>query len=395
MNRKQFFLQSLFFSAMLVVAGNLSLASGQDTFQPASTNVPGAEYPRIGADSRMQFRIKAPDAHSVQVQVGTAPKVDMVKGDDGVWTVTTPPAVPGFHYYYLIIDGVWVDDPASHTFFGVGKDSTGIEVPEKGVDFYLVRDVPHGEVREHWYHSSLTGQWRRVFVYTPPDYDKNMKTRYPVLYLQHGSGEDETGWIKQGHANFILDNLIAARKAKPMIIVMSNGYATKAGETEPPRQPGKFHLPSAFGEELITQIIPMVDATYRTVPDREHRAMAGLSMGSAQTLQITTAHLDMFDYIGAFSGAGFGGGTVNFKTDYSGAFADPAAFNRKIHVLFVGLGTVEPGFITSGVTAFNNALDQAGVKHIFYQSQGTAHEWQTWRRDLDQFAPLLFQKGTK
>ncbi len=378
--------------AAMVTAGCPGAARGQDTFQPASTNVPNAEYPRIDAGSRIQFRIAAPEAHSVQAQVGAAPKVDMVKGADGVWTVTTPPAVPGFHYYFLIIDGVTVDDPASRTFFGYGKDSSGIEVPEKSVDFYLPQNVPHGEVREHWYHSQVTDKWRRVFVYTPPGYDTSAKRRYPALYLQHGAGEDETGWVKQGHANFILDNLIAAGKAKPMILVMSNGYATRAGETEPPQQRGKFHLPSAFGEELITQIIPMIDSTYRTIPDREHRAMAGLSMGSAQTLQITTAHLNTFDYIGAFSGAGFGGGPVNLKVDYSGAFADPAAFNRKVRVLFVGLGTMEPGFITAGVTAFNNALDQAGVKHVFYQSPGTAHEWQTWRRDLDRFAPLLFQK---
>lgn len=380
---------------ILALAGNVCLAQGLDPFQPASSNVLNAEYPRIDAESRMQFRVKAPDAHSVQVQVGAAPKVDLVKGADGVWTVTTPAAAPGFHYYFLIIDGVSVDDPASHTFFGYGKDSSGIEVPEKGADFYLAKDVPHGDVREHWYHSEVTGKWRRVFVYTPPDYDKSRQTRYPVLYLQHGAGEDETGWTKQGHANFILDNLIATGKARPMIIVMSNGYATKAGETEPPPQRGRFRLPSAFGDELLTQVIPMIDSTYRTIPDREHRALAGLSMGSAQALQIATSHLDTFDYIGAFSGAGFGGGPINFKTDYSGAFADPAAFNKKISVLFVGLGTVEPGFIASGVTAFNQALDQAGVKHVFYQSQGTAHEWQTWRRDLHQFAPLLFQANGK
>lgn len=374
------------------LAGNLCVAQSQDTFRAATTNVPNAEYPRVDTNSRVQFRIKAPEAHSVQVQVGGAAKLDMVKGADGVWTVTTP-VVPGFHYYFLNIDGVWLSDPASRTYFGYGKASSGIEAPEKGADFYLAKDVPHGEVRERWYHSSVTGNWRREFVYTPPGYDQNPKRRYPVLYLQHGAGEDETGWVRQGHANFILDNLIAEGKAVPMIIVMSNGYATRAGQKEPAPERGRLRLPSAFGEELMTQVIPMIDSTYRTQTDREHRAMAGLSMGSAQTLAITTSHLETFDYIGAFSGAHFGSGPVNLKTEYSGAFADPAVFNRKVRVLFVGLGTAEPAFIATGVTAFNQALTQAGVKHIFYQSQGTAHEWQTWRRDLYQFAPLLFRSA--
>jgi enterochelin esterase-like enzyme len=390
-------MKAKWFLLICMFVGSIYVVQAQDTFQPDTTNVPNSEYPKVDADSRMEFSIKAPDAKSVQVQVGTAPKIDLAKSSDGIWTVTTPAAVPGFHYYYLIIDGVTVSDPASYTFFGVGKDSSGIEVPEKGADFYLIQDVPHGEVREHWYHSSLTGKWRHLVIYTPPGYEKNQKVRYPVLYLQHGSGEDETGWVKQGHANFIFDNLIAAGRAKPMIVVMSNGYATKAGEAEPPplRQRGTLRLPSAFGEELLTQVIPLIDKAYRTLPDRDHRAMAGLSMGSAQTLQITTSHLDTFAFIGAFSGAGFGGGEVNFKADYNGAFADPAVFNKKVRVLFVGLGTMEPSFITTGVTAFNKALDQAGVKHVFYQSPGTAHEWQTWRRDLNEFVPLLFQQVSK
>lgn len=180
----------------------------------------------------------------------------MVKGDDGIWMVTTGPIVPGFHYYYLNIDGVTVNDPATRAFYGVGKDSGGIEIPEKGVDFYQMEDVPHGEVREHWYHSKTTDTWRRVFVYTPPDYDKDTKSRYPVLYLQHGGGEDETGWIKQGHANLIMDNLIAAGKARPFLIVMSNGYASKAGAqpvmmTPFPGIPPRMGLPSALPEEFV------------------------------------------------------------------------------------------------------------------------------------------------
>jgi enterochelin esterase-like enzyme len=390
-------------TALALLLVGIAVAQNDDSFTPASTNVPGAMYPRINAGSQIQFRLKAPDAQKVAVQVGAYPPMPMTKDGEGIWTITTPPIVPGFHYYYFIVDGVTVNDPASRAYFGVGKDSTGIDVPEKGADFYAVIDVPHGDVREHWYLSKTTGTWRQIFVYTPPGYEKNKKMRYPVLYLQHGGGEDETGWIRQGHANFILDNLIAAGKAKPMLIVMSNGYASRAGTSQappsppPPPAPGTppgqgphMSFPATLSDEFMNDIIPMIDAAYRTIPDKAHRAMAGLSMGSMQTLQITTAHLDKFDYIGAFSGAG---GDV--KTGFSGAFADPKGFNSKVNVFFVGIGTNEPDRMRIGVLAFHHALDQAGVKHVFYESPGTAHEWQTWRRDLNMFLPMLFQNGAK
>jgi enterochelin esterase-like enzyme len=371
----------------------------------ASTNVPGGEYPRVNEDSSIEFRVKAPDAKSVQVKVGAAPAVDMVKGEDGVWKVTTPPVVPGFHYYYLTIDGVTVDDPASRTFYGVGKDSTGIEVPEKGADYYHVQDVPHGDVREHWYFSKTTDNWRRCFVYTPPGYDTSPKVRYPVLYLQHGAGEDETGWIRQGHANFILDNLIAAGKARPMLIVMDNGYAQKPGAAPPQVAPGTPEalqrmraMTAAFEEVMIKELIPMIDKTYRTLADRDHRAMAGLSMGGMQTFQITLNNLDTFSYIGGFSGAGaafvFGGNKPDPRTAYNGVLSDPAAFNKRVHLVWLGVGTAEPERMHTGLVSFNDFLEQAGIHHVFYESPGTAHEWQTWRRDLHLFAPLLFAETT-
>jgi enterochelin esterase-like enzyme len=377
---------------------------------PAVTNVPNALYPRIYPDLRVEFQVKAPDAQKVQVKVGAEPSIDMVKGEDGIWTAITPPVVPGFHYYYLTIDGITVDDPASRTFYGVGKDSTGIEIPEKGSDYYLVQDVPHGEVREHWYRSKTTDGWRRCFVYTPPGYDTNPKARYPVLYLQHGGGEDETGWIKQGHANFILDNLIAAGKAKPMMIVMDSGYATKPGPIPPQPPPGTqpgspammqrmMAMTAAFESVMIDDLIPMIDQTYRTIADRDHRAMARLSMGGMQTFQVTFNHLDTFSHIGGFSGAGygfvFGKNTIDPKTDFNGALADPAAFAKRVHLLWLGVGTAEPERMHTGILAFHNALDQAGIKHIFYESPGTAHEWQTWRRDLNDFAPRLFVSQAK
>ncbi len=392
-----------------LLAGCMSFGQATGTFQPAASNVPNADYPRIDADSQIEFRLNAPDAQKVQVQVGAVPAIDMVKSADGIWTVTTPPIVPGFHYYYFKIDGVTVNDPATRAYFGVGKDSGGIEVPEKGADFYHVQDVPHGEVRERWYHSSVTDTWRRVFVYTPPGYDKDLKTRYPVLYLQHGAGEDETGWIRQGHANFILDNLIAAGKTKPMLIVMSYGYARRAGVPEPNLAGAPFGSPAAmkamqeltaaFGDDLVNVVIPMIDSNYRTIADREHRAMAGLSMGGMQTFQITLNHLDTFSYIGGFSGAAtgfvFGNNTFDQKTAFNGVFADPAAFNKKVHLLWLGVGTAEPERMHTGITAFHDALEKAGIDVKFYESPGTAHEWQTWRRDLNLFAPLLFQKSAE
>jgi len=400
MNRK--------FVVLLALASSTGWGQANDEAQPATSNVPMADYPRVYPDHRIQFQIAAPNAQKVEVQVGAAPKIEMVKGSGGVWSVTTPPVVPGFHYYYLTIDGVTVDDPASRTFYGVGKDSTGIEVPDKGVDFYRVRDVPHGEVRERWYFSKITGTWRRCFVYTPPDYDANYQERYPVLYLQHGAGEDETGWVRQGHANFILDNLIAAGESQPMMIVMDNGYAMNAGARLPPLAPGTqpgfdafrqrmLAMTAAFEAVMTTELIPMIDTTYRTISDREHRAMAGLSMGGMQTFQIALNHLDTFAYIGGFSGATMGFETNPFdpRTAFHGAFSDPAVFGSKVHLLWLGVGTEEPERMHTGILAFHQGLDNAGIKHVFYESSGTAHEWQTWRRDLNDFAPRLFGRPRK
>jgi enterochelin esterase family protein len=331
----------------------------------------------------------------------------MTRNADGIWSVTTPPAVPGFHYYWFILDGVSVNDPGSQTYFGYGKETSGIEIPEASVDFNDIKRVPHGEIRAKWYFSKTTGEWRRAFVYTPPDYDTDSRRRYPVLILQHGSGEDETGWTKQGRVNFILDNLIAEAKAKPMIVVMDRGYATRA-ETQtvavPPTAPGR-NVQDAFGsfEDVITNdLIPAIDASYRTIPDKSHRAMAGLSMGGMQTLFIALHHLDKFAYIGSFSGPilrGVNSGTQGApgtqapafdpKTAFGGVFADPAAFNRQVKLLWLGVGTEEKQFRV-GIKDAADALMAAGVKVVYFESPGTAHEWQTWRRDLADFAPRLF-----
>jgi enterochelin esterase family protein len=390
----------------------------------ASSNVPGQQYPQIDSERHAEFRLRAPSAQRVQLDIG-GHKYDMTKNEQGMWSVVTPPLVVGFHYYAIIVDGVSVADPASETFFGVSKMMSGVEVPSPGEDFYDAKNVPHGEVREHWYYSQTNSAWRRCFVYTPPDYASNPTARYPVVYLQHGAGEDERGWSTQGRVNFILDNLIAEGKAKPMIVVMDNGGGSalfapgvRAGrgpgtagvmgapagtnaptETNTPAVAGagtnqpafsRFGLMSAatsrFSNTLLHEIIPMIDSTYRTIPDREHRAMAALSMGAFQTFQIVLNHPDTFSAMGAFSGGA--GGITNLNTAYNGFFADADAFNKKINVMFFSMGTAE------NLTATRNLdklLADAHINHVYYESPGTAHEWQSWRRSFYQFAPLLFR----
>jgi enterochelin esterase-like enzyme len=365
-----------------------------DESKPASTNVNNSAYPRIHPDLRLTFRLRAPDARKVQVVgnfgLGKGGPWEMERGEGGIWTVTTPPVVPGFHYYTLSVDGVQVNDPGSDTFFGTGKPTSGIEIPEKGVDFYHARDVPHGEVRSRWYRSAVTGQTRHVQVYTPPDYDSDRQRRYPVFYLQHGGGEDETGWTRQGHVNFILDNLVAAGKVRPMIVVMENGYATRAGA--PAVRGGRGRGDGgAFEEVVVKDLIPLIDSTYRTIPHREQRAIAGLSMGAGQAMRIGLAHLDTFSAVGAFSGAG----KVDPKTAYGGVFADPAAFDKKVSLLYLHAGTVSlDARIHESAESLYKVLQQAGIKNVvFRDARGLAHEWQTWRYALYDFAPRLFQQA--
>jgi enterochelin esterase family protein len=353
---------------------------------------------------RAQFRVKAPNATKVTLNFWSSPKLEMTKQPDGFWTVTTPPLVPGFHYYTLLIDGAEFTDLNSHAFFGGGKDASGIEIPEAGSTYYLPQDVPHGQVRGIWYHSKVTGTWRHALVYTPADYDARISARYPVLYLQHGGGEDETGWIKQAHANFIMDNLFASGSCKPMIVVMAYGYAERAGHPLPDLTGKPFGSPemmramqemaAAFEDDLTQALIPYIDSNFRTIADRDHRAMAGLSMGGMQTFQVTFDRLDLFSYIGGFSGAAgallLGNQKLDPKTAFNGALADPAAFAKRVHLLWLGVGTEEPAMMRNGLLRLHTSLEEAKIPHIFYESPGTSHEWQTWRRDLRDFAPRLF-----
>jgi len=333
----------------------------------------------------------------------------MEKQADGFWTFITPPMAPGLHYYTVIVDGAEVSDPGSTVYFGGSKWASAVELPEAGATYYLPQNVPHGQVRQIWYHSNVTGTWRDAFVYTPPAYDSQPKQHYPVLYLQHGGGEDESGWTRQGKANFILDNLIASGKAKPMIVVMANGYARRGGEPAPDLAGKPFGSPemrkamqdmmSAFEDDMTQALIPFIDSTFRTIPDRDHRAMAGLSMGGMQTFHVTFDHLELFSYIGGFSGAvnvfATGNGKFDPKTAFNGAMADPNAFSKRVHLLWIGVGTDEPERMKQGIEQLHAALDQANIRHVFYESPGTNHEWQTWRRDLNDFAPRLFQGASQ
>jgi len=393
------------FVTLMLFSASLCLAQSSGDFRPASSNVLDAQFPQVDGNSRVQIRFKAPDATKVRINFWSGEKAAMEKQADGFWTFTTKSMAPGLHYYGIVVDGAEVNDPGSTAYFGGSKWASAVEVPEAGVDYYLPKDVPHGQVREEWYHSDVTGTWRHALVYLPPNYDAQTKARYPVLYLQHGGGENETGWIRQGKANFILDNLIASGNTKPMIVVMADGYASRAGYVVPDLTGKPFGSPEftqvmqermgAFEDDVTQALIPFVEKTFRAIPDRDHRAMAGLSMGGMQTFQVTFNHLDLFSYIGGFSGAGnpflAGNNKFDVKTAYHGSLADPAAFSKRVHLLWIGVGTNEPERMKAGLESLHTSLDQGGVQHVFYESPGTDHEWQTWRRDLKDFAPRLFQ----
>ncbi len=364
-----------------------------EDFKPASSNQNGKQYPQVNSERRARFRIVAPTAQSVKVPEWGG--ITLTKDADGAWVGTTRPLDEGFHYYRINIDGAEVPDPGSKFFYGANRWGSGIEIPAKDEDFYALKNVPHGQLSQVLYFSPGTNTTRRCFVYTPPDYDRDGKTRYPVLYLQHGAGEDETGWGSQGRANLIMDNLLAAGKAKPFIIVMDNGGniggGAKGGKGAPPAKgapggkgafggKGGFNF-GGFGKILTEELIPYIDANYRTLNDQPHRGMAGLSMGGMQTKQITLSNLDKFSHIGMFSG-----GSIAPKD--APDLADAAAFKKKVKVLFVSYGGREK---TEAAKANQKALEQAGVSSVYYESPETAHEWQSWRRSLYQLAPLLFR----
>jgi enterochelin esterase-like enzyme len=438
-----------------------------EDFKPSTLNQANQQYPQVNSERRARFRIVAPQAQSVTVNIG---RTQLTKDESGNWVGTSQPLDEGFHYYHLTIDGATANDNGTLTFYGSSRLESGIEIPAQDQDFYTMKDVPHGAIRLNRFFSKIGNGWRRIFVYTPPDYDKNTTARYPVLYLQHGGGEDETGWAVQGLTDIIMDNLIANGKAKPFIIVMASssvgggggrggarggapgaagpGGAAPAAGAAGATAPGATNQPAgavaggarggmggfggvgggAFGRVMTEELIPFIDANYRTLADQPHRAMSGLSMGGMQTRQITLANLDKFSHIGLFSG-----GTISMDD-----VTNTPGFKEKVKLVFVSYGSREidgsrgagagargrgPGAAgdaaapAAAVSATNqpagatgaraggmgggggrgnpqasvDALKAAGINSVFYVSPNTAHEWLTWRRSLYQFAPLLFR----
>jgi enterochelin esterase family protein len=372
-----------------------------EDFKPSASVQQGSQYPQVNSEHRVRSRVRAPQAQNVYLDIG-ATNYPLTKGENGVWMGDSAPQDQGFRYYQLQIDGAAVPDPGSLYFYGASRWGSGVEVPADDQDFYALKNVPHGQLAQTYYYSKSAKANLHCFIYTPPGYEKNSSKRYPVLYLQHGGGEDETGWGAQGHAGLIMDNLIAEGKAKPFIIVMANssvpganigrGAAPTGGTNGAARGPGGFSFNfSAFEKVLVQDLIPSIDANYRTLANQPHRAMAGLSMGGMQSHNITLAHLDMFSHIGLFSGGSVG---TNEITNMVG-------FKKKVKLVFIGYGSreIEPGAIRGGgrggvggdPRANTEALKAAGVNAHFYVSPQTAHEWLTWRRSLHEFAPLLFQ----
>lgn len=353
---------------------------------PAPTNINQNQCPCILQDNSVFFRVTAPNAQKVQIDLGK--KYDMVKGENGVWTVQTEPIEPGFHYYFLVIDGVAVADPASQSFFGTGKMSSGIDIPEVGADFYTVKDVPHGAVSSKYYYSNVTNSWRRLFVYTPPGYDQARETRYPVVYIQHGGGEDETGWVVQGKTDIILDNLIAEKQAVPMIVVIANGNIRAGG--------GGYSSEgmAGFKKEMTQNIVPFIDKNYRTKANAENRAICGLSMGGGQSFYVGLESLDYFSAVGVFSSGIFGGirsaGGAGFdaEKEIPGLLSRSGEFNEKLNLFYISCGEGD------GRVEFTKAaiatMRENGLKVESNTFPG-GHEWQVWRKSLHDFASRVFK----
>jgi enterochelin esterase-like enzyme len=379
MNRKATFVLLAALMSGGVCLAQTSQAAIKEDFKPSSLNQPGQPYPQVNSQGYARFRIEAPEAESVEVSLGGG--TALAKADDGAWMGTTAqPLDEGFHYYHLKIDGGTFNDPGTLNFYGSIRWESGIEIPAHDRDFYALKDVPHGRVQQVLFPSNSTGTARRAFVYTPPGYAEDLDTRYPVLYLQHGWGEDETAWSNQGHANLIMDNLIAAGRSKPFLVVMTYGM------TNGVRIGGlaSFDI-GPFQTVLVDELVPYVDAHFRTLADQPHRAMAGLSMGGMETKTITLKQLDTFSHIGLFSGGTIALDDVN----------NTPGFRDKVKLVFVSYGSreLDGGRSSRGDDAQGDAaaLKQAGINSVFYVSPDTAHEFLSWRRSLREFAPLLFR----
>ena len=349
----------------------------------AETTIPGNEFPKVDKERRGYFYLNAPEARKVVLDI-CGKKYDMQWDGKGGWMAVTDPLVVGFHYYFMNVDGINFVDPATETYFGCNRQAGGFEVPEgdEGNYYRPQEGVAKGQVRSIYYFAKSTNEWRHAMVYTSAEYEKGKK-KYPVLYLQHGMGEDETGWSKQGHMQNIMDNAIAKGDAVPMIVVMESGDIKAPFRGGDNRQ-GFSEYGTSFYKVMINDLIPYIDSNFRTKADREHRAMAGLSWGGHQTFDLVMNNMDKFSYMGAFSGAIFG---LDVKTAYDGKFANGEEFNKKMHYLFLSCGSEE----NFGTEKLAESLRECGVKVDFQVSPGTHHEWLTWRRGFNQFIPHLFK----
>ena len=416
-------MKHLFILVAAFVAVTASAQVAED-FKPATTNQEGHQYPMVNSQRMVRAQISAPEANSVKLDIGGV-KYDMVKNSEGVWTGESAPQDEGFHYYQLNIDGASVPDPGSLFYYGASRWGSGIDIPAADEEFYTVKNVPQGSVNEVYYYSTVTEKMRHAYIYLPAAYYTNPTKKFPVLYLQHGMGENETGWSAQGKTGIIMDNLIAAGKAVPFIIWMDNGLSARRPGEQPmgfggPRpggrpqgmgqggpggqRPGGFQggpggqrprmggadfarmarrMGGAFEEVLIKDVIPLVESRYRVIADSEHRAMAGISMGGMQTHGITLNNPTTFAYVGIFSGGTIDPEELTIAND----------FKKTNKVLFMSCGGRETGMAEGdhSVMKVAEGLKKIGINAHGYVSPETAHEWQTWRRSLYQFAQLLFK----
>jgi enterochelin esterase-like enzyme len=383
-SRKSFF--SLLTLVLSFAFSNSQAQVPADT-KPAPTNINQNSCPCIFQDNRVFFSVNAPEATKVQLDLGKL--YDMQKDNKGVWTVTTNPQVPGFHYYSLVIDGFKFADPASESFYGTGRMASAIDVPEAGTDFYNIKDVPHGKISSHVYFSKTTGTWRNINIYTPPGYDENQNKTYPVLYIQHGGGEDERGWAVQGKTNIILDNLIAEGKAVPMIVAIPNGNVNKPGVNA---RGYNDEAMAVFKEEYFENIIPFVEKNYRVKTDAASRALSGLSMGGGQAFFTGLRNTDTFDYVGVFSTGLFGGireqASFDVESVIPGILTNPEKFNKGLKLFYISVGEQD-----NRIEATKKIIETFKSKglNVDFASFPGDHEWQVWRKSLHDFSQKLFK----
>ncbi|MBP1639551.1 MAG: esterase [Bacteroidetes bacterium] len=347
--------------------------------RPAESNIRSAKYPQILPDGRAVVRIKAPEAQRVQLDLGK--KYDMVKGNDGNWEVTTDSLSEGFHYYTIVVDGVGICDPSSETFYGMGRQASGIEVPFRGDRYYEERNVPHGDIRMKRYYSDVTNSWRNFYMYTPPGYDLNVNEKYPVLYIMHGGGEDQRGWVSQGKTDLIIDNLIAEKKAVPMIVIMPDGNMLVSSFGE--------ETLKLFEKELKQVVIPFVEKNYRVKTDASYRALAGLSMGGIQTLYVGIKNTDMFSYLGVFSSGWLANQKELSDPQYEFMQNNVDKINANLKQFWISQGGKED-IAWQNCQNMRSKLDAMKVKYTYSEYSG-GHTWPVWRNNLYNFAQLLFK----